>query len=140
MILNNKSSKRRQTRARNALLTELRVRRSHPSAEELFQSVRRRLRGVSLGTVYRNLDVLESEGLVRKVQTGEVARYDADLFDHDHLVCENCGAIEDVPSSVPPQAVKSLAAARGFSVQIVRTEFRGLCAGCGNRDAQFVKS
>lgn len=121
---------RRLSRARRAILSELCMLRTHPSAEELFRLVRRRLRRISRGTVYRNLEVLRGLGLVRRLDGGSQARYDGDLFDHDHLVCAKCGRIEDVARAVPPDAVARLENRHEFQVTYVRSEFHGVCKVC----------
>src|SRR5712691_10336081 len=70
---------------------------SHPSADEIYQRVRRTLPRISLGTVYRNLQRLVEEGRIRMFLLGErVARYDPIVTEHDHFICQQCGRVEDV--------------------------------------------
>ena len=64
---------------------------SHPTAESLYARLRARMPALSRTTVYRVLDSLEREGLIRRVSnTGGVARVDGRPDDHQHLVCRVC--------------------------------------------------
>ena len=73
----------RMTDQRRVILEELRATKSHPTADELYRDVRRRLPKISLGTVYRNLDILNKAGMINKLDFGSgQSRYDADLSNH----------------------------------------------------------
>ncbi len=70
---------------------------NHPTVEDIYEEVKKRYPYVSLATVYRTLETLERIGLVKRVCFwGNSARYDANLNEHHHLICEKCGRIEDV--------------------------------------------
>ena len=70
------------------ILEELQKLRTHPTAAKLYAIVRRRMPKISLGTVYRNLELLNQMGMVRKLDfSGGEARYDGNVEDHDHLRC-----------------------------------------------------
>ena len=67
----------RKTRQREVIMEELAASKSHPTAAELYQTVRRRVPNISLGTVYRNLDLLSQAGTIQKLDTiGSEARFD----------------------------------------------------------------
>ena len=69
------------------------------TADEVYSRVRRRLPNISLGTVYRNLDVLSQAGFVRKLCLGGgQRRYDGRLGRHYHVRCAGCGVISDIPA------------------------------------------
>ena len=71
--------------------------KNHPTVEEIYEEVKKMYPYVSLATVYRTLETLEKIGLVRKVCFwGNSARYDANISEHHHLICEICGKIEDI--------------------------------------------
>jgi Fur family transcriptional regulator, ferric uptake regulator len=125
---------RRMTKQRRVILEVLRGMQNHPTADELFWAVRKRLPKVSLGTIYRNLDVLVRQGLVRRLDTtGGQARFDGDLSLHYHVYCLGCGALGDVnadavhplrmPASTTPEFVVT-----GYTV-----EFEGYCPACRER-------
>jgi len=121
----------RNTKQRQAILEELQKLASHPTASELYEVVRQRLPKISLGTVYRNLELLAQMGKVRKLITSATeARYDGNLTHHYHLSCDNCGKIEDlynIPLSVPGNIADS---ATGWEIVSHRLEFAGLCPNC----------
>lgn len=122
---------RRNTPQRKVVLEELCALKIHPSAAELYALVRRRLPRVSLGTVYRNLDVLLQDGMIRKLEfAGSETRFDGTVTEHDHVRCRECGRIEDVfdlgPDG-PPAQPTTLA---GFLIEGHRLEYFGLCPDC----------
>ena len=87
----------RVTAQRRAVFEALAADGSHPAADQLYARLARVMPGLSRTTVYRVLDSLEREGLIRRVSsTGGVARFDARPDVHQHLVCRVCGAIADV--------------------------------------------
>jgi Fur family ferric uptake transcriptional regulator len=86
---------------------------------------------VSLGTVYRNLELLVQQGLVRKLEgNGERARFDGDPDRHLHVRCLGCGRIGDVPSVVAELKGECPASSGGFEILGLRAELTGLCAEC----------
>ncbi|MEW5737048.1 MAG: transcriptional repressor [Thermodesulfobacteriota bacterium] len=119
------------TRQRKVILEELCKVRSHPTADQIYEMVRRKLPHISLATVYRNLDVLSEAGSILKLEMGgSQRRYDGDTSDHCHARCTQCGAIADLPAlpvSVPKVPEMQ---AKGFSIQGHRLEFFGLCPSC----------
>jgi Fe2+ or Zn2+ uptake regulation protein len=86
---------------------------------------------LSLGTVYRNLEVLVAEGEVDEVAcaTG-AARYDGNIEPHHHFNCEHCGRILDVDVPVPRGLAKRLASEHGLRSERVCISFYGLCPTC----------
>ena len=87
----------RNTTQRNRILEVVQSTNTHPTASWVYDEVREFIPSISLGTVYRNLSVLESQGLVQKIACGEAEeRYDADISPHIHYSCTNCGSVSDV--------------------------------------------
>jgi len=85
------------TPSRRAILDGISGAACHPTADEVYEMVRRALPRVSLGTVYRNLELLTRHGLIRTLADGRGQRhYDAVLEDHCHVRCEACGRVDDV--------------------------------------------
>lgn len=119
---------RRTTPQRAEILAELQAAHDHPTAAELYERLRPRLPRLSLGTVYRNLDVLAAEGLVAKLAgQGAEARYDGMPEAHDHARCRCCGAVADIPA-VPLGGRPALP--EGFALEGRRLEYTGTCAAC----------
>src|SRR4029453_379532 len=125
----------RLTGPRHAVLEVVRGAESHPTAEEGHRLVRRRLPGVSLGTIYRNLRLLVGEGLLKELP-GPYARFDANTRAHHHFTCEPCGRIIDVDGALAEPHARTLsarvAARTGFSITNHRIELFGRCPGGQN--------
>jgi Fur family ferric uptake transcriptional regulator len=116
------------------ILEELCARDTHPTATELHAAVRKRLPRISLGTVYRNLEVLCEDGLARKLfLAGTDARYDGLTHAHDHVRCTICGALQDFPGE-SRSATPVPREAGGFLIQGYRLEYYGLCAACRSHE------
>lgn len=122
--------RRRSTRQLGATYDAVAASADHPTAEEVFERVRRELPRVSLATVYRNLDKLRDQGRVRLLAlAGGVAHYDAMLHRHDHFVCESCGKVQDLEASRRSDAAAQLRRA-GCVVRWQTTAVYGLCPAC----------
>ena len=120
----------RVTRQRTILLEELRKVATHPTADDLYHIVRQRLPRISLGTVYRNLDLLAEQGAICKIEsTGSSKRFDGDLRPHQHARCQKCGRVIDIMLPVPMPDTRDIILP-GFVITAVRLEFDGLCDTC----------
>mgnify|MGYP002513525704 CR=1 FL=1 len=76
----------------------------HPTADAVYMNVRQQYPNISLGTVYRNLNQLANEGQIRRLTVpGQPDRYDRNPVPHGHLVCRQCGKLEDLflPDLIP---------------------------------------
>ena len=123
----------KQTRQRQAVYRLLAGVDSHPCPEDVYQRIRTELPGISLATVYKILDLFHRHGFVRRVSTeGQVARYDANVGPHHHLVCSGCGSIQDVEAERLPLK-GAHAPDPGFRVSHLEVLFHGLCADCAGR-------
>lgn len=128
-----KNEKLRITHQRDVILDELRRVKTHPTADELYEQVRRRLPRVSLATVYRNLEWLSEQGLAQKIEVGgRQKRFDGDISEHYHVRCQQCGRVADVEMDVLDDVQERIAACCGFTVTGHRLEFSGLCPACSN--------
>lgn len=123
-------SQSRMTKQRMVILEELRKVTSHPTADEVYSLVRARLPRISLGTVYRNLDLLADAGTILKLEAaGSQKRFDGNTMPHQHIRCIHCGRVGDIvnPLLVPDIAKAS---ADGFHILNARIEFEGVCLQC----------
>lgn len=107
----------------------------HPTADELYMFVKKKLPDISLGTIYRNLDVLSEAGLIKKLEPEHhQMRFDWNVEDHYHLTCIKCGKIEDIdiPRSEDPFEVlsRSIGNLSKYGIFGHRLEFFGLCSEC----------
>jgi Fur family ferric uptake transcriptional regulator len=128
----------RKTKQRAVILDELMKLRTHPSADELYLRVKKRLPRVSLGTVYRNLDVLAREGVIRRLEiAGPQKRFDGDTEDHGHIRCVECGRIEDLSSgSDGARCDARVAKGTGYRVLGRRIEYLGVCPACRKKSGR----
>jgi len=120
----------RMTEQRQVILDELRKVKTHPTADEVYAMVRRRLPRISLGTVYRNLDLLSESGLVRKLDSGPQMRFDADTTDHYHVRCARCGRVRDLHVEPIPGLDELVETGHEFDIIGYRLEFIGICSSC----------
>ena len=104
----------------------------HATPEEIVTAVRRTASGVNISTVYRTLELLEELGLVQHAHLGHGASTYSVTSDDDHvhLVCRDCGGIEEAPRSVVATVVAELAATRGFTVDVGHFAVFGRCRDC----------
>jgi Fe2+ or Zn2+ uptake regulation protein len=117
----------RVTLARLLVHRHIRARDAHVTAEE----VHAQLPTLSPATVYATLDLLEELGFVRRLSTPRgIAVYDSRTRPHHHVICRDCGRIEDLEADVDASAAENAAAAAGFLVEHGELQFSGLCADC----------
>lgn len=121
----------RRSKKRDALLELLRATTSHPSADWVYQQLRGQYPDVSLGTVYRNLNQLAEEGLIKRVGVvNGQERFDARLESHSHFICNCCGTMLDLPDCAPGCRTEDLSREYGFVEQSHEFNIRGLCRDC----------
>ncbi len=119
------------TPQRVAVYKSLAETETHPTAEEIYGHIRKALPTVSLATVYKTLDTFESFGFVSKTRaTGEQARFDANRELHHHLICKECGRIEDYYDESLSRLSLAEKIRSGFKVEDYRIDFRGFCKMC----------
>jgi Fe2+ or Zn2+ uptake regulation protein len=105
--------------------------RSHPTADWVYNEVRREIPNISLGTVYRNLRLLADAGEILELDMcGAVSRFDARRDNHYHFQCQKCGAVSDVEEPMHEDMDKKVARMTGFTVSYHRLVFIGYCQGC----------
>jgi len=119
------------TEQRVAIFKELCTTDTHPSAEDIYGRLKNRIPTLSLATVYKTLDAFERHQFVTKTRaTGEKARYDANIEPHHHLVCTECGKIQDLSSKNLIEQRPARNQLNGFEVKTCRVDFHGICKDC----------
>lgn len=122
------------TQQRQIILEELRQVSSHPSADEVYEMVRKRLPRISLGTVYRNLEILSERGEIQKLELGgDLKRFDRNPIKHYHIRCMRCGRVDDAPIAPLNQIENELYGATVYTIIGHRLEFEGLCPQCSKK-------
>jgi Fur family ferric uptake transcriptional regulator len=107
----------------------------HATPDDILEQVRRTAAGVNISTIYRNLELLEELGLVTHTHLGHGAPsyHAADDADHLHLVCRECGGIEEMAPDVLDGVVGRIATEHGFAVDVGHFAIFGTCSGCATR-------
>ncbi len=91
------ATKLKKSKQRDAILSFLKTRKDHPTADTIYENVRQDIPNISLGTVYRNLALLTELGEIKKLSfDGSSDRYDPETSPHCHFRCRNCGKVMDV--------------------------------------------
>ena len=121
----------RMTHQRRVILEEIKKTDSHPTADEVYELVRKRLPKISLGTVYRNLEILSSGSLIKKIgPTSTQMRFDGNTENHYHIRCIKCGKLDDFPAE-PVVALNSKSSDfNGYLIMGHSVEFFGYCPEC----------
>jgi len=126
----------RMTRQRAVILEELRKVSTHPSADEIYEMVRKRLPRISLGTIYRNLEVLSVKGDIRKLDTGShLKRFDGRSEDHYHIRCLRCDRLVDAFVDLGVDINRPVKESSDFLIVGHKLEFVGICPQCQRQAA-----
>ena len=125
---------KRTTRQLKQVFNALQGDHTHPFADQIHRRVRKKLPGISLGTVYRNLQRLVEDGKIRTVLLGKrVARYDPETSDHDHFICESCGRVIDLFLERARRIDLTPLANDGYIVTTHNVTVYGTCQACAAR-------
>ncbi len=125
---------RQVTPARVAIYDYLNSVTDHPRAEAVFMAVRRKLPRVSLGTIYRNLEVLVECGAASRLPCADgSARYELRTDRHHHVACPKCGQVADLGESEDLVLLRQLETGEGFKVFDYQLQFIGFCGECRGR-------
>lgn len=121
----------RYSKQREAIRTYLLSTKSHPTAETVYNNIKNEHPRISLGTVYRNLNLLVEQGEALRLDCGDgVDHFDGDTRPHYHFACRGCGCVMDLEMD-PIDHIDQIAGA-GFDGEIQghRVLFYGLCPDC----------
>jgi len=123
----------RLTTQRQIILEELNKVKSHPTANEVYDMVRKRLPRIGLGTVYRNLELMAESGIILKLEVGGTQkRFDATTDLHYHIRCVECGEVADIDLEVQHQINEVAAQNTSYQVLSHHIEFLGTCEQCSS--------
>lgn len=124
----------KKTNQRTLVVEYLKSVRTHPTAEKVYEEVRKTLPHIGLATVYRNLKILSKRGEILEVETSGASRFDADTSLHQHFICEKCGDVMDVfIKGLTEKSIVAMKNKRNFFVRTAKIDFYGLCERCKNK-------
>ncbi len=125
------SKNTRMTKQRKAILEVLKNTNSHPTADEIYEEVKKKIPNISLGTIYRNLNVLEEMDEIMVLDYGSTySRFDGCADNHYHFKCKECENVFDLDMEILDNLERNVEESFPFSVEAHRLEFYGLCPDC----------
>ena len=105
--------------------------KEHPNAEMIFNSLQATYPTMSLATVYKTIDILNEIGLVQILNAGEDSfRYDADMSDHAHVRCTQCGRVDDVFDIDAAKVSREIETRTQYRLEGQQFYFYGVCPAC----------
>ena len=123
------------SRQRESIKKSLAARRDHPSADVVYADIREEFPSISLGTVYRNLNLLVELGEIQKMNFGDGSdHFDGRILPHYHFVCKRCRQVSDMPLG-PLDEINALARrCYDGTVESHTTTFYGICDSCREKE------
>ncbi|HEX5021984.1 MAG TPA: transcriptional repressor [Candidatus Binatia bacterium] len=106
--------------------------KSHPTADQIYDRVRKKLPSISLGTVYRNLQKLVSDKKLQVLMRGRSQHFDPLVERHQHFICELCDRVYDVLIDNRREIRPVKLPHEGFKVTSHQLAFYGTCKHCSN--------
>jgi Fur family transcriptional regulator, peroxide stress response regulator len=123
----------RSSKQRDLIYSVVTASKSHPSADDVYSAAKAQMPNISLGTVYRNLNLLVSEGKLREVivQGSHTTRFDGMTEDHEHFICNKCGMILDIePTITSTDYKRALENTGGGTITSHKLSYYGICSKC----------
>jgi Fur family ferric uptake transcriptional regulator len=125
----------RMTKQRRLILEVLRSQNIHPTADVIYEMVRKKMPKISLGTVYRNLEILTALGEIQTLElSGSQKRYDGIANKHYHIRCLHCDRVDDAPIAPLQRLEDELYESTVYTIMGHRLEFMGLCPECSKNE------
>ena len=120
----------KHSKQRDAIIDELCQRHDHPTAEELYLALKTKMPNLSLGTVYRNLNMLSDDGTIQKLSVGGADHFDGNAMNHYHMLCSECKRLYDVAYPVLEDIEKKAVDFVDGKITSHTITFVGVCNGC----------
>ena len=121
----------KRSKQREAIVRVLKRTSSHPTAEWIYEEVKKEIPNIGLATVYRNLRLLKEAGEVSEmVISSETAHFDGNTNDHYHFRCDRCGRILDLDEPIDTEIEARISRRTGLKVTHHHLELGGLCLDC----------
>lgn len=119
------------SRQRDIILETLKENVVHPTAEYLYGILKEKNSGISLATLYRNLNQLAENGIIKKIDGLETSsHFDHNTHEHYHFICDKCKKVFDIPVEVAPDVARKTEKATGFEVKGYDIAIHGICNEC----------
>ena len=119
------------TNQRVEILNFLQGNLTHPTVEDVYEGVKKKLTRISKATVYQNLKFLANKGLIQEVNIKGVSRFEPNITPHHHIICKNCGSIVDFESKdLTDFSLEIIKKKKEFKIESTNTNFFGICNKC----------
>lgn len=127
-----KSNELKITHQRLSILKYLDTHRTHPTADEIYNDLKKTNPSLSRTTIYNNLETLSDAHIIQRLTICPTEhRYDFNQSMHHHFICKECGAILDVDFKCPTvSSIKKYVTDQGHQIDEVHGYFRGICKNC----------
>lgn len=123
-------AKTRYSKQRELIYQNLKARCDHPTAEIIYTDLKKDNPGLSLGTVYRNLNFLATSKLIRKLDVGQATvHFDADLSNHHHFICSHCQQVFDIAYD-DTHIKNDVQKQTEHQIEKIELVFSGICKDC----------
>lgn len=130
-----KNAKIKYTNQRVEILNFLKDNTTHPTVDEVYDGVKKKLTRISKATVYQNLKFLAGKGLVQEVNVKGVSRFEPNLKPHHHIICRICGKIFDFESKeLTNYSLNIGKKMKEFDIDATNTNFYGICKKCKSKN------
>lgn len=126
----------KKSRQREAIKEYLMSRTDHPTADQIYAAIREEYPNLSLGTVYRNLGLLEELGEIQRFRVGTTDHFDGNAENHYHFICKNCHCVQDVPLMMQTSLCETAQAAFNGVIDYHVTYFYGMCMNCNKETGE----
>lgn len=134
-----RKQKYKRSRQREKILSILRNTDTHPTAGWVYDQLKNDFPNLSMGTVYRNINILLDQRLIQKIEAGSsFDRYDGNVDTHYHFFCRECGCVDDIPLEVSEELEQKAQSLPGYEVENHRLDFYGRCPQCSKEDQEKV--
>lgn len=121
----------KNSKQRDLVLKTLQENPVHPTAEYLYSIIKKEMPSISLATVYRNLNLLAENNIIKKIEALDGSRhFDHNLYQHHHFICIKCNKVYDVAHDVMPNLNEKSLKDRGLQVLDYDLSLRGICYNC----------
>ena len=128
----------RTSKQKDVVLQALKDNVIHPTADELYKIISKTNSSIGSATVYRNLNSLAEEGLIKKIDGLETsAHFDHNTHKHYHFICDCCKKIYDVSENIAPDVDINAAKETGFNITGHDICFHGICTDCMKKEGHY---
>ncbi len=123
----------RYSKQREHILLYIKSVKTHPTANVIYDEMKPIFPNLSMGTVYRNLQILTDQGKISKLDFGSTFdHYDGFTKEHSHFVCKSCLQVYDIQGEYP--SVEQVQLRTTHQIDGCLVKYYGLCQDCLRKD------